>query len=381
MKIKDFGVEQWMNKYETHAVYNLGETCVSSISLNDLCELSGTEPAAFADRLMSRRLTYGAIEGSADLKELIAQLYKDVTPADIITEHGAIGANHLVLTTLMEPGDEIIVVTPTYQQMHSIPEAIQAKIKYLPLILGNHYHPDMDQLKALLSPKTKLIIINNPNNPTGALMTEEELKSIAALASSCGAYVLCDEVYRFLTQKDMYSPSIVDLYDKGIATGSFSKVFSLAGIRLGWAVTRDKALMRQMLSHRDYKTISCGALDEMIGILALSHKDKILQRNRAIVRCNLSILENWVNEEPLIAWHKPQAGTTALLHYDLLVKSETFCDLLMKEEKTLLVPGACFGVENSLRIGYAFEKDMLLKGLERVSAFMEKLKNGTISAE
>lgn len=373
MKIKDFGVEQWMNTYETHAVYNLGETCVSSISINDLCLITGMNPMDVYKKLMNLRLTYGAIKGNLHLKELIARLYSHVTPYDIITEHGAIGANHLVLNTLLNPGDEVIVVSPTYQQLHSIPESYGTRVKILPLTLENHYLPDIHVLSSLLSSHTKMIIINNPNNPTGAFLDADCLKKIIAVAKSCGAYILCDEVYRFLTQHDGYCPSIVDLYDKGIATSSFSKIFSLAGIRLGWVVTKDTMIMQQLLSHRDYKTISCSQLDEMIGTLALSHTATLLKRNQKIIRHNLAIVDNWVQHEPLITWQKPKAGTTALLYYHLPISSVDFCKLLMQYEKTLLVPGIFFGVENSLRIGYAFEKDMLTEGLEHISHFLKKL--------
>ncbi|MCI1974369.1 MAG: aminotransferase [Limosilactobacillus sp.] len=373
MKIKDFGVEQWMNEYETKAKYNLGETCVSSFSIHSLCETAGVDEKEFADKLVNRRLTYGAIEGSVPLKEQITRLYQNLTPGEIVTEHGAIGANNLVLNTVVESGDEVIAVTPTYQQLQSIPEAIGATVKLLPLKRENNYLPDADQLRSLVSPKTKLIVINNPDNPTGSLMSKEGLMTIINIAKSVDAYVLCDEVYRHLTQTDEYSPSVIDLYDKGISTSSFSKVFSLAGIRLGWIATHDKQLMRDLLSHRDYATISCGQLDEMVGTLALEHQDAILKRNRTIIWKNLAILEEWVKKEPHISWLKPKAGTTTLLHYDFDIPSAEFCDRLMKEYHTLLVPGSCFDIEHSLRIGYAFEAENLKKGLEQVSAFMKEL--------
>lgn len=376
MKISDFGVEQWMNEYETKAKYNLGETCVSPFSLQTLLKTVGVDETQFASKLLNKRLTYGAIEGATELKTAIAQLYRPAPiPAEIITEHGAIGANNLVLNTVVEPGDEVVVVTPTYQQLQSIPEALGATVKLLQLRPANHYLPDIQELKSLVSSRTKLIILNNPDNPSGALMMAKELQPIIEIARSVDAYLLCDEVYRHLTQTDAYSPSVIDLYEKGISTSSFSKAFSLAGLRLGWIATHDQGLMKQLLSHRDYATISCGVLDEMVGTLALQHQKEILNRNRQIIRQNLVILEKWVENEPHISWLKPQAGTTTLLHYDFPLASAEFCDRLMKEYQTLLVPGSCFGIERSVRIGYAFESEHLKAGLAQVSAFLKELED------
>ena len=325
MKIKDFGVEQWMNKYETKAQYNLGETCVSPLSLRALLKVAGVDENEFTSKLLVTRLTYGAIEGASKLKQGIAQLYRTpLAPDDIVTEHGAIGANNLVLNTVVEPGDEVVVVTPTYQQLESIPQALGATVKLLPLTKENHYLPDIQELKQLVTPHTKLIILNNPDNPTGALIPEAKLEEVVTVAKSVDAYVLCDEVYRHLTQDDQYSPSIIDLYEKGISTSSFSKAFSLAGLRLGWIATRDRALMTQLLSHRDYATISCGVVDEMIGTLALQNWQKILHRNRLIIRENLQLLTKWVAGQDKISWQRPTAGTTALLYYDAPLASTAF---------------------------------------------------------
>ncbi|HBF74376.1 MAG TPA: aminotransferase [Lactobacillus sp.] len=373
MKMKTFGVEQWMDEYETDATYNLGETCVSPLSLRALLSLTDTDEQTFTQKMLTTRLTYGDIVGAPELRAGITQLYQNLNPENVVTTHGAIGANSLVLTTLVDPDDEVVVVTPTYQQLQSIPETIGATVRLLALKPENDYLPDIAQLKTLVNDKTKLIVLNNPDNPSGSLMPQEHLQRIIEVAKSVDAYVLCDEVYRHLTQTDTYSPSVIDLYDKGISTSSMSKVFSLAGLRLGWVATHDKAFMQTILSHRDYNTISCGVLDEMVAEVALNHKDTLLKRNRGIVRKNLAILNDWVNSQPHISWVKPQAGTTALLHYDFALPSEEFCDQLFKQTGVLLVPGAEFDIEHALRIGYAFESKELQTGLDKLSEFMTGL--------
>ncbi len=236
MKIKPFEVEEWMNAYETGAKYNIAETCVNSVSIDELFELTGADKQAFLSSMCSQRLTYGYIEGAPELKSGICKLYRPY----------------------VEPGDRVISIMPTYQQLYSIPESFGADLKLLHLSEKNGFLPDLDELRALAVPGTKMICINNPNNPTGALMSKDMLMQIVEIAKSVGAYVMCDEVYRHLTQDDVWSESIVDLYDKGISVSSMSKVFSLAGIRLGWIATHDKSVIKSCLSHRDYNLVSCG---------------------------------------------------------------------------------------------------------------------------
>ena len=373
MKIKPFAVEEWMNAYECDARYNIAETCVDSISLDDLFKLCGTSRAAFLDPLCSRKLTYGDIVGAPALRAGICRLFRTLQPDEVVTTHGAAGANHHVFYSLAEPGDRIISVMPSYQQLYSIPEAYRADVKILHLRKENGYLPDLEELRALALPGTKLICINNPNNPTGSLMSTEILEEIVKIARSVDAYVLCDEVYRHLTHEDAWCESIADLYEKGISVGSMSKVFSLAGLRLGWIATHDQPAMRQFLSHRDYNHISCGMLDEAIATLALEHCDEIIGRNRRIVRENLAVLDAWVQSEPRISYCKPQAGTMALVSYDYDLPSYDFCRRLFEETGAFVTPGDCFEEPKSFRTGYACEHQMLKDGLAAVSGFLRKL--------
>ena len=212
MKIKPFAVEEWMNAYETGARYNIAETCVDSISADELFRLCGENSNAFWQCFSVRRLTYGDIEGTPAFREGVCGLYRTLKPEEVITTHGAAGANHHVFYSLVEPGDRVISIMPTYQQLYSIPEGYGADVKLMDLTPENGYLPDLEQLRELAVPGTRLICVNNPNNPTGALMSAELLKEIVKIARSVDAYVLCDEVYRHLTQEDIWCESIVDLY-------------------------------------------------------------------------------------------------------------------------------------------------------------------------
>ncbi|WP_270553394.1 aminotransferase [Cloacibacillus evryensis] len=373
MKIATFKVEEWMNLNETKAKYNIAETCVDSVSLDELFSLAGRDRREFFDTLSRRRMTYGAIFGAEELKAAICGLYRSAGADDVVTTHGAAGANHLALYSLVEPGDAVVSVMPTYQQLYSIPESYGAKVRILKLKREENFLPDLDRLRTLVNEKTKVICINNPNNPTGALMPEETLRGIVGIARRVGAYVICDEVYRFLTQEEGYPESIADLYEKGIAVGSMSKVFSLAGLRLGWIATRSREAMREILLHRDYDTISCGMIDEALATVALEAKEAIIARNRAIVRENLTILDEWIAKEPRFSYVKPQCGTTALLYCDVDMPSEEFCARLLAETGAFLTPGSCFDEEHCFRIGYACSKEELKEGLAKLSEFVKGL--------
>ncbi|MBQ6322962.1 MAG: aminotransferase [Lachnospiraceae bacterium] len=373
MKIRPFAVEEWMNAYETGARFNIAETCVDSISVDELFRLCGEDSTAFWKQFSARRLTYGDIEGAPAFREGICKLYKTLKPEEVITTHGAAGANHHVFYSLVEPGDRVISIMPTYQQLYSIPESYGAEVRLLNLTPENGYLPALEQLRELAVPGTKLICVNNPNNPTGALMSTELLREIVEIAKRVDAYVLCDEVYRHLTQEDVWCESIVDLYEKGISVSSMSKVFSLAGLRLGWIATHDETVRKALLSHRDYNHISCGMFDEALAAVALQHSDIILERNRGIVRKNLAILDAWVQSEPRIHYQKPMAGTTALVYYDYAPDSYAFCTRMYHETGAFVTPGDCFEQPKSMRIGYASDVQTLKDGLAAISAFLRIL--------
>ena len=370
MKIKPFAVEEWMNAWEVGAKYNIAETCVDSISMNELFELTGEDKTEFLNRLCARRLSYGDIEGLPEFRKGVCGLYKTLNIENIVPTHGASGANHHVFYSLISPGDRVVSIMPTYQQLYSIPESYGADVQILHLSKENNYLPDLEKLRRLVTPETKMICINNPNNPTGALMSEQILREIVEIARSADAWILCDEVYRHLSQEDGWCPSIVDLYEKGISVSSMSKVFSLAGLRLGWIATHDMSVVKSCLSHRDYNLVSCGVFDEMLAAAALKHRDKLLERSRKIVRENLQILDDWVSSVPHVSYVKPKAGTTALVYYDLDIPSYEFCEEMYKKTGAFVTPGDCFEVPHSMRIGYAYGKQDLIDGLKAISEYI-----------
>ena len=373
MYIEPFGVEQWMNEWETKAVTNLAETCVASLSAGELLDMSGRREE-ITRLMMDMRLSYGEIPGSGELLDAIASMYESARRENVIVMNGGAAANFLAMFALIEPGDEVISVYPTYQQLYSIPRAFGASVGLLRLRREDGFLPDMDELKKLATPKTKMICINNSNNPTGSLMTESLLKEAVQIAGSVGAWLYCDEAYRFMAHDGGQVPSVVDMYEKGIISCSLSKGFSLAGLRLGWLAGPGE-FIKEAAHRRDYTTISCSRIDDLLGCAAIQCRKNIFARNLGIVRTCAGVLDDWVNSEPKIDYVKPQAGTTAFLRYDYGIPSEDFCRKLLERDGTFLVPGICFGPEfdRYVRIGYAYEPNALKTGLGKVSEFLREL--------
>ena len=331
--------------------------------------LAGKE-GTILDELLPIKLAYGAIAGSDRLRGLVASLYDSQSAANVVITHGAIGGNALVYQTLIEPGDEVVAMVPIYQQHYSIPESLGATVKPLRLREENGFLPDLDELASLVGPRTKIIALTNPNNPTGALMDRPTLETIARVAGSCGAYLLSDEVYRGTDQEGGgTTESAADLYERGISTGSMSKAFSLAGLRLGW-ITAPADLIRRVGRHRDYNTISVGMLDDHFASIALDSRAKILARSREIVRTNLGVLDRWLATEPSMSYVKPRSGTTALLKYTDPSPSEDFCVRLVETTGVMFTPGSALAMEGYVRIGYANNRTVLERGLAQVSAFL-----------
>ncbi|MFL2785645.1 MAG: aminotransferase [Paracoccaceae bacterium] len=372
MKIDTFGVEMWMNEWETKCTFNLAETCVESLTINELLEISGRNETDLST-LLPLKMAYGEIKGSDRLRNAISALYYKQGDENILVTHGTIGANMLVHKALVERGDRVISIVPTYQQHYSIPKSIGAEIDLLHLREDMGWLPDLGTLKKMVASGAKLIALTNPNNPTGALIPREMLEEIADIARDAGAWVLCDEVYRGTDQRGQgMTASMADIYEKGISTAGMSKAYSLAGLRLGW-IAAPAELIEEVMIHRDYDTISVGLIDDYFAALALENYERLLQRSHRITRGNLAHLATWIAKEPKLSWVKPESGTTALVKLGLEMKSYDFCIALLQEKGVMFTPGSALGMEGYVRIGYANNPDILTAGLEHVSDFLSRL--------
>jgi aspartate/methionine/tyrosine aminotransferase len=354
-------------RYEvTPGVVNIAETCAASVSIEDLRALSKQTDATIPVNL-STKLTYGAIRGSERLRGLVASLFeKTVVPLsgdNVLITQGAILANFLLLYALIGPGDHVVCVYPTYQQLYSTPKSLGAEVSLWKLKQDHGFVPDVTELESLVKSNTKLIILNNPNNPTGATIPKAVLRHVVEFARARDIIVLCDEVYRplyhSLPSGSDAPPSILSLgYKKTISTGSMSKAWALAGIRLGWVASRDKGIIDAIAAARDYTTISVSQLDDQVASFALSDavRPALLERNLELARNNLALLEKFVQEHKKVCnWVKPTAGTTAFVqftHHGRPVDDAKFCIDVLNETKVMVVPGSkCFGNDEDFK-GY-----------------------------
>lgn len=379
-----------MDAYETKCKYNIAETCCASISVDQLRDLSEDKDRQVFDT--SRVLNYGAIRGSENLRNNLARLYsvKVATPLpaeNILTTAGAIQANYLTAYTLVGPGDHVICHYPTYQSLYDVPKQLGAEVDLWKAKPENNWIPSIEDLKALIKPNTKLIIINNPNNPTGAVLGKTFLQDVVAIASEKNITIMGDEVYRPLFHSigpldKEFPPSLLSMgYSNVVVTGSMSKAYSLAGIRVGWIASRSSDLIEKIADARHYTTISVSYFDEQVAAYAL-HSSTIhglLARNIQLAKTNLALLEKFViKNEDECEWVKPVAGTTAFIKFHREgkpVDSVDFCKKLLEATGVMFVPGStCFGEEfkGYVRIGFVNQTDVVKEGLDAATKFIRK---------
>jgi aspartate/methionine/tyrosine aminotransferase len=387
-----------MDAHENDCKYNLAETCCASLSVNQLRELGENKSREVIDT--SKALTYGAIRGSDELRNNLARLYSakvaSPLPAEnILTTAGAIQANYLTTYALVGKGDHVICHYPTYQSLYEVPKHMGAEVDLWKATPENQWMPTIDDLKALIKPNTKLIIINNPNNPTGAVFKKSFLQEIVDLAEEKNITILGDEVYRPIfhsispIDKD-FPPSLLSMgYKNVVVTGSMSKAYSLAGIRIGWIASRNSELIETIASARHYTTISVSQLDEQIAAFALhtSTIHSLLARNIQLAKANMALLEKFaVKNEDECEWVKPVAGTTAFIKFKRdgkPVDAVDFCKKLLAKTGVLFTPGTCFGEEwkGYVRIGFVNHTDVIEPGLNEATKFVRKFLDDVDLAE
>lgn len=356
MRLPDFKVEQWMTQYEGQARYNLTDTCVQAVPFHQLADVHEMKDIV---------LDYGCITGDEETKTLIAQLYTKGSIQQITTAHGCLEANELVMMTLLEKGDHVITVVPGYQQFVDIPKSIGCDVTLVQTEEANQWKPDMRTLCSLIRQETKMVILNNPCNPTGALLEEEDLKELIALCETKGVYLFCDEVYR----DPRIQPSVSDLCSMGISTGSLSKSFGLAGLRYGW-VKGPEHVIDQINIRRDYAMVSTGPVADFLARKALEQKEELLQRGQDLIAQNKKTLEQWCQNNPLFHVCLPQAGTVCFLGYDFEYPS-TQLALDLMQEGIFFVPGDCFDTPGYLRMGLGQDAQQTKVGLERLSQWVQ----------
>ena len=378
MKIEDFALERWLTRHELHVKYDIAESGILPLKLNDLLAFeSPDDRTAILEHLLNLPLGYNEAVGTRELRTMIASTYDGIDPDNILVTTGAIEANFLLFNVLLDAGDHVIAPYPAYQQLYSVPQAIGCDVSLWKVTPENDFCYDLNVLKNLVKPKTRLIIVNTPHNPTGAMLSKNELQQVYSLAESVGAMVLCDEAYRWLTIPDgeSFAPPMCTLGSHGISVGTISKSFGLPGLRLGWMVA-PKEIVTKCWAMRDYVSLSPGKLNDAIAILAFKHREKIIGRNNTIINANLESANRWVaSHADILSWKPPRGGLLALLKYQLDISSLELADKLATEYSVMLAPGSSFGYENYLRIGIGQNPSIFKFGLEAASRCFLNIKS------
>lgn len=367
MELPEFKVEAWLNKWEKSAQYDISQSSIAALTLEELMTLAGTTSEEFFGHLAQTPLDYGWIEGSPEFKQAVSQLYQNVAPDNILQMNGATGGNFLALLALVEPGDEIVSMRPSYQQLYDFPKSLGAEVKFIELQEENAWEFEVSKLAQVITSKTKVITLNNANNPTGTYLNRQQLEEVVALAKKVDAYVLVDEVYQPLEATD-YCP-VVDLYDKGISINSLSKTYSLPGLRIGWSAS-SREIADLFRKYRDYTTICGGVINDALAVLALQYKDKILARNRQIMAQNMATVQEWLETQPRVSLVGGQGVSTSFIKIEMIQSDTEFCRQLLQEKGVLLVPGSAFDKPGYARLGYCCQPEVLKEGLKRLGEFL-----------
>jgi aspartate/methionine/tyrosine aminotransferase len=296
---------------------------------------------------------------------------------NILVTVGAIEANYLTIRTLLSPEDEIVIMLPNYMQIWGVAKNHNLNIRTFNLKEENDWAPDLDELKEAVTPKTKLIAVCNPNNPTGYILSDEEMGAIVSAADSVGAWILADEVYigaERITSDE--TKSFYGLYDKVIATGSMSKAYGLPGLRLGWAVGPVPTI-DDIWARHEYITISATMLSNKLAARALSPKvrPRLIQRTRDYIKKGYPVLQDWMdNHGEIFRINPPAAAAIAFVRYHLDINSSELTERLVKEKSVLIVPGDHFGLDKFLRVSFGLPPDYLRSGLDRIHQLVLEIK-------
>jgi aspartate/methionine/tyrosine aminotransferase len=367
MEIEIFDLERTQSLWENTVEYNLTETGIHPFTLGELLEQSEIE------KLRYIRLGYGQTNGSVELRKNISSMYATATVDDILVTNGSIEANFLAVSSLLNEGDELVLMLPNYMQIWGVARAFKIHVKPFYLKEELSWQPDLEELEKIITPRTKMIALCNPNNPTGAVLSEEAMSEIISMAEHAGAWLYTDEIYRGAELSGKDTPSFFGRYEKAIVAGGLSKAYSLPGLRIGWLVGPEN-FIADAWSRKDYTTITAGILSDRIATLALEPQTRarILNRNRKILRHNLSLVTQWSDlHKSLFRFIPPQAGGMVFMHYNLGINSTELSERIRKEKSTFIVAGDCFGMDHRIRLGIGSEKHYLLHALERIDEFLE----------
>lgn len=373
MKLDTFAMERMQSTYENQVEFNLSESGVHPLTLGELVDDEASRQA-----LLGEAIRYTQSNGTIALRTAIAAMYPGATVDHVEVTNGGSEANYITTWNLVEPGDEVVLMVPNYMQTWGLARGFGATVKEWPLVLDEgapRWRVDFDALERLITPKTKLVIVCNPNNPTGARLDAPDLDVIAKAADRVGAWILSDEIYRGAERDGRETASMWGRSPRAIITSGLSKAYGLPGLRVGWIVA-PPSLIAALWSYHDYTTISPGALSDLLARRALepARRAAILARTRQILTTNYAVIEGWLNAHgALFSFAPPDAGAIVYVRYRHPVNSTELVNRLREQKSVLIVPGDHFGMDGYLRIGYGDRTHYLRTGLDRLQALLAEL--------
>jgi aspartate/methionine/tyrosine aminotransferase len=366
-----FALERMMSKWENRVAYNLSESGVHPLSVNELVK----DPAVL-DELMNKELVYPQANGIDELRQNIASLYSGATEKNVLVTSGSAEANFNSILTMMQPGDEIVVMLPNYMQIWGIAHNFGFKPTSFNLRNEEGWFADLEELDRVVNQNTKLIAICNPNNPIGHILSEAEISGIVDVAGKVGAWILSDEVYAGAERYgDAETASLWGRYERVLAVGSLSKAYGLPGLRIGWVVAPVDAV-DDIWARHEYSTISASLLGNHLAAIALSAavRPQLIERTRKYIRQGYDILDAWVDEhDGILEITPPDAAAIGFVRYRFDINSTEFCERLIREKSVYIVPGDHFGMDHHWRISFGLPEDYLREGLRRVDELIEEV--------
>ncbi len=369
VKLTPFSMERWQSTYEHRVELNLSESGVHPMTVGELAALAGVDPG-----LEDIRLGYGQSNGSDLLRGRIASMYRDADDACVVVTTGGAEANFTACWHLMEPGARAATIVPNYMQVPGILESFGAVPHPVPLDESTGWQPDLGALRAALDAGCRFVLVTNPNNPTGARLTDESMNAIVSEAERVGAWILADEVYQGAELGEEETPSFWGRYDRLLVTNSLSKAYGLPGVRLGWVVG-PPPVVQDIWARTDYTTIAPATLSDALAVIALEPdtRARIRARTRRILNENVDLIRDWMDAHGgLFRYRLPDAGAICYPRYAADVNSSAFAEKLRVEKSVLLVPGDQFGMDRYLRIGFGNPAGELEEALGRIAeAFRE----------
>lgn len=370
MRLEPFAMERFQSTWEHQVAWNLSESGVEPLRLE---ELAVTEQDREA--VLRQPLAYTQTNGTLELRTLIAALYPGADPGNVQVTNGGAEANLCTLLQIVQPGDQIVMMTPNYMQAPGLARALGASIVPWPLRMDDEakrWAPDLTRLEQLVTASTKAIFLCHPNNPTGARLTADELDQIGSIASRHGSWVISDEIYRGAELDAVESQSMWGRAPRVIITSGLSKAYGLPGLRIGW-ITGPADIVESVWGIHDYTTIAPGAVSDLLARIALSPdgRARLLARTRGIVRSNYQLLRAWLDKRTLFSHIPPEAGAIAFVKYTHAINSTELVERLRTERSVLVVPGDHFGMDGYLRVGFGSHPQHLVGALERIAEVMD----------